>query len=148
MEATAEQVEQHGLRLVVGGMTRGCAGRQRPEPGVSRPRLQVRSRNDPHPVHDHFDTQAGRMDHGLDVQFGPVAQAVIDVVSDRRAVGGHRQHETGRASPHHPDTRSMATAYAGLGERAPPDQREPPPSRSFSRKRAGSPRLESRTSHA
>ncbi len=72
-------------------------------------------------MHDHFDTQrGGRMDHGLDVQFGPVAQAVIDVVSDRRAVGGHRQHEKGeRVRP--PGHRTWHR-FAGLGERAPPDQ--------------------------
>ncbi len=67
-------------------------------------------------MHDHFDpSRRGRVDHGLDVHFGALAQAVIDVVGDRGAVGGHRQRQEGRASP--PPGHRTAKRAAGLGER-------------------------------
>jgi hypothetical protein len=89
--STAEQVEEDGLCLVVGRMTRCSSGRQSAEPGRARPCLEIRPLSDAYPVDDDLDTEGGgNLVHDMYVLVGALAQTVVDMMGDDVAVGGDR----------------------------------------------------------
>ena len=118
----SEKVEEYGLGLVVGRVTGGDGRGQGREPGETRPGLQVRAWDNRHFVHDNLDAErASRLVNDLDVELGAVAKTVIDVMGDRRTIGGHSQGEEGQRirAPGH----GAVNGLTRLGKRAAADQR-------------------------
>lgn len=90
----AEQVEQDGLRLIVGRVAGGGTDRHGTEPGGTRTRLEIRACTNAHPVNDDLDAElAGDLVHNTDILVGALAQAVVDMMGDHVAAGHHSEHE-------------------------------------------------------
>ena len=120
--APAEQVEQHRLGLVVGGVAGGGVRRQGAEPGRRGPSPRDWDRQRPSTRWTTTSTpRAAATSLTTSTSWSRVlAQAVVDVMGDDAAVGGHRQHQQGEGV-------GTAGHRAGkrcprVGKRAPPDQ--------------------------
>ncbi len=67
----AEQVDEHRLCLIVGGVAGRRTGRHGAESGRARSRLEIGTSSEAHPVHDDVDAElAGDLVHDADILVG------------------------------------------------------------------------------
>jgi hypothetical protein len=91
-----EQVDEDGLRLIVGRVTGRRPSRHSAEPGLARPRLEVRTGSEADAVHDDVDAElAGNLVHNTDILVGVLPQAMVDVMSNDFTAGYCSQHQEG-----------------------------------------------------
>ena len=91
-----QQVEEDGLCLIVGRVAGRYPGRHGAEPGRARPRLEIGTSSEAHPVHDDVDAElAGDLVHNTDILVGVIPQAVVDVMGNHLAAGHSSQQQEG-----------------------------------------------------